>query len=416
MVQTVTNLKIECGELSGEFSCKISTLLRSELRFVIEPIDPLKLSRASLWTHERILVTIPNSREPIECIVADSEPDGDRGFRVILEPLCSGAVYSDDRPLTRLSGGILNFGPYFYKDPTVQDRFKLSDGIWEYSFTPTGESTLLYPAEVQNDDHRITYHFDLRRLDCASFDCAEANRQLNSLRMFLSFCSGYWISTVFCAGTAEDGTVAMEQWGVWLLSSGKAGWNWLDKNHGEWIIDLFPGFARLASDPDWRETLEHVVYWSGRSDTSQVGPDGGCILLQVVLERLAWQTLVIARRALSEDGFNKLNAADQLRLLLSTLSIPSETPSGLAQLTKLGKELNWMDGPEALVYARNRVVHPPKAKSRKHASAPFYEAYVLGKWYRDLTILSLCGYNGSCANSIKIQRWVGEILPVPWAT
>src|ERR1035437_3946331 len=58
-------------------------------------------------------------------------------------------------------------------------------------------------------------------------------------------------------------------------------------------------------DPDWRATIEHAVYWNVRSETSLVDPDGGCILLQTTLERLAWQLLVIDGKSLSEDGFSR---------------------------------------------------------------------------------------------------------------
>ena len=168
-------------------------------------------------------------------------------------------------------------------------------------------------------------------------------------------------------------------------------------------------------DPDWRATIEHAVYWNVRSETSLVDPDGGCILLQTTLERLAWQLLVIDGKSLSEDGFSKMQAADQLRLLLSMSSIPLEIPPRLTELQKAAKEFNWPDGPQAFVAIRNRLVHPPKTKGRQGRTWPYFEAYVLGKWYLDLVILSACKYEGLYANRTKIPRWVGEVERVPWS-
>ena len=96
------------------------------------------------------------------------------------------------------------------------------------------------------------------------------------------------------------------------------------------MVELFPGFMKLmAASEDWKAAIHHGVYWYVRADTNLIGPDGACVLLQAALERLAWHVLVRERRSISEEGFSKLPAADQLRLLLSALSIPLSASSGL---------------------------------------------------------------------------------------
>jgi len=52
---------------------------------------------------------------------------------------------------------------------------------------------------------------------------------------------------------------------------------------------------------------------------------------------MAWHILVRVRRALSEKGFSKLAAADQLRLVLSECSVPLELPSALVHLGAVAK-------------------------------------------------------------------------------
>src|ERR1035437_8444321 len=100
-----------------------------------------------------------------------------------------------------------------------------------------------------------------------------------------------------------------------------------------------------------------------------------------------------------------MQAPDQLRLLLSMSSIPLEIPPRLTELQKAAKEFNWPDGPQAFVAIRNRLVHPPKTKGRQGRTWPYFEAYVLGKWYLDLVNLSAFTQIGpkSLAGSVKLS-------------
>ena len=180
------------------------------------------------------------------------------------------------------------------------------------------------------------------------------------------------------------------------------------------MAKLFPGFMNLMCDPGWRELMGQVIYWYLRGDTNDIGPDGACILLQVALERLAWHLLVRVQPSISAKAFFKLPAADRLRRLLTTCSIPIAIPPELEQLNHAAKAMNWLDGPQAFAGIRNRLVHPPKS-SPMITKLPWYDAYRLGKWYVELIILNRCGYLGTYSNRTRKQRWVGEVERVPWA-
>ena len=165
----------------------------------------------------------------------------------------------------------------------------------------------------------------------------------------------------------------MEEWGHRQVSRWSRGSNWLDGHHGESMVGLLPSFMRLmARSPEWQATIQHTVYWYVRADTNLVGPDGALILLQAALERLAWHVLVREHKSLSEDGFSRLPAADQLRLFLAALSIPLVLPPGLVELEKAAKEFNWPDDPQAFVGIRNQLVHPQKSASRSKP-LPYYD-------------------------------------------
>jgi len=206
----------------------------------------------------------------------------------------------------------------------------------------------------------------------------------------------------------------MQEWGTALVDSGKGHSGWLDEHYGAVIADVFPGFSNLMQDDEWRKTIRTAVYWYVRSDTNSVGPDGAIVLVQAALERLAWHILIKVRRAISEDGFSRLAAADQLRLVLNACSIPSELPGVLVELGSAAKAENWADGPKAFVAVRNQIVHPVKRQKVKGGRA-FFEALQLGKWYLELILLKSFRFNGDYACRLNIPRWVGSVEPVPWA-
>jgi hypothetical protein len=214
-------------------------------------------------------------------------------------------------------------------------------------------------------------------------------------------------------GLDENGEMALEQWGTGRVSTWREPSGWLDEHHGNCICLLYEKFFQKLQNETWLDAVKHVVYWFARAETNNVGPDGACILLQAALERLAWHVLVRERNAISEKGFRDLTAADQLRLMLNMLSIPTTIPNGLAELQALGRS-RAMDGPEVFTYIRNRLTHPPRVSAPKE-QLPFYEAYCLAQWYVELAILSACGYTGEYGNRTTMRRWKGQVERVPWA-
>lgn len=237
---------------------------------------------------------------------------------------------------------------------------------------------------------------------------------MEKLSLFLSFCHGRWVALALTVGLDDSAEKTLEQWGTGRISNWREPNGWLDKHHGTAISELYEQFCKKSSDSAWLDAISHVVYWFSRADTNSIGPDGACILLQAALERLAWHVLVRERCIISDKGFRDLTAADQIRLMLGILSIPTEIPDVLARLRKLGKSKGW-GGPEAFTHIRNRLTHPPKQGASDEVF-PIYEAYCLAQWYVELAILSSCGYNGKYANRTVIGRWVGEVETVPWAS
>ncbi len=408
--------QIRHKDRTGTFNSKVYFDLALGNSLVIEPQESLHDIYPALSIEGSFFVSFRDSSEPTECYAKDSNfrIGGDfPGHFFRLSPLRSNIFLRSGTPLVRIEAGVLNFANYFLVRRPEDQCFELRHENWVFSFIPVDVQIYCYPPQIQTEDYAFTHHVSIRLLDGSEFSPEEAQRQLDLLGDFLTFCRGFWVSTALTAGVGANGKVEMEELGTRKVSPRKVSYNWLDFHHGSCMVELFPGFVAKMTDTEWQEALRYALYWYVRADTTLVGPDGGCFLLQAALERLAWHVLVRDRQSLSEDGFSRLPAADQLRLLLSTMNVPLAIPDGLSSLQSVGKALNWNDGPQAFVGVRNRLVHPPKANA-KNIMLPFFEAYTLGKWYVELVLLSACGYSGKYSNRTKINRWVGQVEDVPW--
>ena len=343
-----SGLEIRHADKSQAFLCKVYFDLRINNSLIIEPLESVDaiydgFDEGSFW------LSIPGVREPVECYkTSSSARSGNQPLSVSvkLAPRRSIVEVDHTSPLIRVDAGVLNLGHYWTRDTRGRNIFSLSHDDWVIDFIPVSDCTLQYPPSIQDDEYSFTHHMSMRKNVEKFFSCSEAHGKLRDLCTFLSFCHGHWVSTALTYGFDEQGNVAMEEWGTRQMSRWSEGSNWLDRHHGMCMVELFPGFMRLMTrSPEWKATIHRTLYWYIRADTNFVGPDGGLILLQAALEHLAWHVLVQERRSLSEDGFLRLPAADQLRLLLSALSVPLPLPPDLIELHKVAKELNWPDDP-----------------------------------------------------------------------
>jgi len=261
--------------------------------------------------------------------------------------------------------------------------------------------------------YRLTHIGCLEKIDCSSFSGKDADECLKALRFFLSFAKGAWCEPICAVGfDASDKRV----WETW--SSPREAWHtplsWFDPHNSSQLVALFPGFMKRWANDDWREALHEVIYWYLNANHSSRGIDAGIILAQAAIERLSYEFAVKDRRLLTVKGFKDLWVSDKFRLLFSSLGIPLEIPAETSELQRLASnsQMNWLDAPHALTEIRNSVVHP-EHKHRGQFRDVFYEAWNLGLWYLEKSILAICGYSETYGNRLK-QRWVGQIEEVPW--
>ena len=264
-------------------------------------------------------------------------------------------------------------------------------------------------------DYRITHVGQITRQDGQDFAIGDANELVLALHWFLSFCKGSWAGVSLPLGYSRDGTCIWESLYLGYTSSCIRCQSWFDPSRGEIMSQVFPGFLSRWRDPDWERAVARAIYWYTAGNEMWASPDGALVLAQAALELLSWTALVSKGGILSNDGFCKLPACDQISLFLSNSGIPTSVPPLLNGLGALCRERNWDTGPQALTEIRNSIVHPKKSSfSLAGEVSATYEVWVLGQWYLELALLQLFGYTGHYSNRLIGDTCAQQVSKVPW--
>ena len=288
---------------------------------------------------------------------------------------------------------------------------KLSSSKWDVEIL---ESRTKETGDLQKNHHPALSHVCcLTRPDGSEFDGKSARQVLFDLREFFTFSQGFFCSPIMPVGYDKDGNK------TWALGIGVHqpqinGMSWFDPHHSDELAQLFPEFMEKLNDDQWKKTFYTVIYWYVRSNnTSGGGIDTGIILSQIAIERLAYEYSVNCRKLIESNGFKDLKASDKFRLLFASLDIPVEIPDHLPKVQEIAKKFKYIDTPHFLTEIRNSMVHPDH-KRHDDFSSHYYDAWRLSLWYLELTILRLCNYQGTYANRLPHEHWVGQVENVPW--
>ena len=144
-------------------------------------------------------------------------------------------------------------------------------------------------------------------------------------------------------------------------------------------------------------------------------------LAQTALETLAWAVLGVRNLQLSRSAFDKLPAAERIRMLLNWAGVPTEIPVNLSYLAAGAQSLqDPRDGPQAMVWARNQIVHPVRSSDRRSMMREVsLESNYLAIRYLELTLLRLFNHQGEYVNWLKGTRggYLADLIEnVPWTS
>ena len=141
------------------------------------------------------------------------------------------------------------------------------------------------------------------------------------------------------------------------------------------------------------DTLPQVIaaYTFAKDGRNQ----GTLTLAQTALETLAWAVLGVRNMQLSRSAFDKLPAAERIRMLLNWAGFPTEVPGNLSRLAAGAQSLeDHKDGPQAMVWTRNQIVHPARSSDRRSMMREIsLESNYLALRYLELTLLRLFNHH-----------------------
>ncbi|MBI3976277.1 MAG: hypothetical protein HY334_07785 [Armatimonadetes bacterium] len=274
---------------------------------------------------------------------------------------------------------------------------------------------------LEREGYEVTHVGSLERADGSPFTVEDCLPVIDLLSYLLSFARGRYCCLLLPVGFNADGRRAWEEWSVRKVHPGTpvegGSWSWY-LGQSRALGAMFPGMVSRWSDADWQQVLRLAIdlYVTANQQASTGASQVGLVVAQSALELLAWAVLVERRQVVSPEGFEKLAAADTLRLLLELAGVPREIPAALGALCSASppgqKGGAWRDGPHAITDLRNGVVHPTRSRRLKLGvpDLPWLDAASLTLWYVELVLLRLLEYDDAYRSRLTFEK-----LEVPWA-
>ncbi len=295
-------------------------------------------------------------------------------------------------------------------------RLVLSAGGWKITMDAVENLKEVTKFLAANGGFAVTQIGRLEKEDGLPFKAADAMNILRAFAWFCSFACGRWTGPCLPMGFDANDKPVWQVWEFCRMVPYRQRISWLDSNHGEQFEAPFPGFLKLWLNDDWEEVIRVAIHWYVEANAQAGSIEGSIILTQTAFELLASAVLVENHGWLSTEGYEKLSAADRIRLLFLWAGIPITIPGSLGPLNALAKSDNWPDTSTAMTMIRNTITHPTRKnrdKFGRHPSEARNQAWWLGLWNLELCLLRLFEYRGTYGNRIT-RTMAGEVEFVPW--
>ncbi|MBV9468761.1 MAG: hypothetical protein JO316_03975 [Abitibacteriaceae bacterium] len=325
--------------------------------------------------------------------------------------------------LTYVIFHLVNFHELMGSGITTESRSRLGRASaeaegWRLIIDTVENFDDLIDAVNNETGYVITHAAKLEKVDGSTFDAAQVSELIDELLRFFSFARGFFSPPILPVGFDPNGKRVWEDWRVLRSSSMQGAQSWFsDRQYVNRNLEQsLSGFLKLWRNPAWTETLKLSIHYYTESNTNAGGIEGSIILAQVAIEMLA-ASFLIENGYLSPDGYEKLPAAERIRLTLSIMKIPVEIPAHLTELGVIAKAENWKTGPYALVDMRNTFVHvTPKnqTKSLRFSWLAKFQMLQVALSYIELSLLYILGYQGTYVNRLRRDLIKGVTEIVPW--
>jgi hypothetical protein len=297
-------------------------------------------------------------------------------------------------------------------------RLRLEVDGWSIQLDGRPDNGSLFKEDVGLARYVLTHVMELRRADGSSFDVATARQMIEALRLSLSFAAGRWVAPTMSVGLD---TADREVW-RWWVSAICAPYETI----GSPVISplvfndlqefLKASVARLHQGNAANTTRFQMQLATQTSNLGFVENRIFCAF--PAIENLSWETFVLSG-LVPKDEFENPKVWPthrRLRELLLRAQIPLDVdPRRLPALHRLAAEKNF-DGPGAVAWVRNRLIHPQDPHTRLYTRASLVtEAWQLSREYICLLVLHAINYTGGYLGAVPPHGWLASPAPVPWA-
>src|SRR6266571_2243036 len=229
----------------------------------------------------------------------------------------------------------------------------------------------------------------------------EANPVLAAMQIGISFALGRRVAPMLPVGLGSNGAVLWEEWRPSFCDPGRGagvGW-WYEQDHAA-LSEFLKLLVSAFTDPDRRERLWMQMVLA----ITAMGAPGYLEHRIMVgfsgIEHLLCQQLVLSGR-LTDESYRKADAANKLQNVLAAASIPAGIDGALQSAivnlatAKKADGMN-LDGVGAVVWTRNRLIHPKAGKLEAYQySGLLVEVWLLLRHYLVLLILHSVSYQNS---------------------
>jgi hypothetical protein len=239
-------------------------------------------------------------------------------------------------------------------------RIQLVARGWILTLDPVPNQKELTEAIQGESGYGITYSGRIVKEDGSIFTPSDADKFLEAFTWYSSFAIGRWVGVFLLRGIDAYGGTAWQSWSGTRVEPYAYRNSWVDFQNAKIFQDPFPGFIELWFDADWHEAVLMVIHWYLAANSQSGAIEGSIVQTQTAFELLSSAVLVEQKNWLSTGGYEKLPAADRIRLLLHWAGIPTGIPTALPDLSSRARSENWSDTAEAMSAIRNTITHPTK--------------------------------------------------------
>ena len=311
------------------------------------------------------------------------------------------------------------FIPNFGFDPLIP--LILKHDKWEILLKPFEKISNLFEELDRDGGFAFTYEVHIKFNGRAPFVLGQVLFLLEGLEIFLSFMRRAWCQPFFFTGIANGNPIFLLHPNLLLgpvrpLTRWKREPLWCNNHFQRDLSNAFHRFMEIYEE--WQlavtgegiseyEHLTMIILNYIEAGLTTFG-ETAIVLTQSVLESIAYMQAKKSGRTFGK--YEKTD--DKIRWLLSELGIAADIPPEAKDLqVYLNVRKRYIpkpfDGPRAITYFRNSIVHPTpekltrslgRATEKVPSEKAMRYAIILGRMYMELAILAVLKYEGNYTN------------------